>query len=236
MREKRRSVTAHPSTGRKFKGLEGDMKVSRLSRVLALGVCASILIPAAAQAQLFRSFDPGTQGGLGGYGAQQEAQASRQQRTPDPKYAAQVVEYATIEQPGTIVVDTGSKFLYYVLKDGLAVRYGIGVGKEGYGWSGVVKVGRKAEWPTWTPPAAMIKRRPELVKYANGMPGGQDNPLGARALYLYDGGRDTMFRIHGTNEPWSIGLNVSSGCIRMLNEHVTELYRMAKVGTKVIVQ
>jgi lipoprotein-anchoring transpeptidase ErfK/SrfK len=123
-----------------------------------------------------------------------------------------------------------------VLKDQLAIRYGVGVGREGFGWSGVVRVGAKQEWPSWTPPAAMIERRPELVAYAAGMPGGPDNPLGARALYLYDGGRDTMFRIHGTNEPWSIGQNVSSGCIRMLNAHVTELYRMARIGTKVIVK
>jgi lipoprotein-anchoring transpeptidase ErfK/SrfK len=212
------------------------MKVSRLSRVLMLGVCASMLVPAAAEAQLFRSFDPGMQGGIGGYGAPQEMQTSRQQRMPDPVYAAQVVDYATEQSPGTIVIDTQDKFLYYVLKDGMAIRYGVGVGKEGFGWSGTVKVGRKAEWPSWTPPAAMIERRPELVKYAGGMPGGPDNPLGARALYLYDGGRDTMFRIHGTNEPWSIGHNVSSGCIRMLNEHVTELHRIAKIGTKVVVQ
>lgn len=212
------------------------MKVSRLSRVLMLGVCASMLMPAAAEAQLFRSFDPGMQGGVGGYGAAQEMQTSRRQRMPDPIYAAQVVDYATEQSPGTIVIDTQDKFLYYVLKDGMAIRYGVGVGKEGFGWTGTVKVGRKAEWPTWTPPAAMIKRRPELVKYASGMPGGPDNPLGARALYLYDGGRDTMFRIHGTNEPWSIGYNVSSGCIRMLNEHVTELHRIAKIGTKVVVQ
>lgn len=212
------------------------MKVSRLSRVLMLGVCASMLVPAAAEAQLFRSFDPGMQGGIGGHGAPQEMQTSRQQRMPDPVYAAQVVDYATEQSPGTIVIDTQDKFLYYVLKDGMAIRYGVGVGKEGFGWSGTVKVGRKAEWPSWTPPAAMIERRPELVKYAGGMPGGPDNPLGARALYLYDGGRDTMFRIHGTNEPWSIGHNVSSGCIRMLNEHVTELHRIAKIGTKVVVQ
>ena len=211
------------------------MKVSRLSRVLMLGVCASMLVPAAAEAQLFRSFDPGMQGGLGGYGSQQEMPASREQRMPDPVYAAQVVDYATEQSPGTIVIDTQDKFLYYVLKDGMAIRYGVGVGKEGFGWSGTVKVGRKAEWPSWTPPAAMIERRPELVKYASGMPGGPDNPLGARALYLYDGGRDTMFRIHGTNEPWTIGHNVSSGCIRMLNEHVTELYNMVKIGAKVIV-
>ena len=212
------------------------MKVSRLSRVLALGVCASMIVPAVAEAQLFRLFDPGTQGGLGSYGAQQEMRSSRQQRMPDPQYAAQVVEYSTGEKPGTIIIDTQDKFLYYVLKDGMAIRYGVGVGKEGFGWTGTVKIGRKAEWPSWTPPAAMIERRPELVKYAGGMPGGPDNPLGARALYLYDGGRDTMFRIHGTNEPWSIGQNVSSGCFRMLNEHVTELHRIARIGAKVIVQ
>src|SRR3712207_5646202 len=214
------------------------MNAFRFSRVLALGVCASVLMPAVDDAQLFRLFDPGTQGTAiyvpslpGG-----QQQALRQDRMPDPIYAAQVVDYPTDEAPGTVIIDTSDKFLYYVMKDGLAIRYGVGVGKEGFGWSGTVKVGRKAEWPTWTPPAEMIKRRPELVEYAGGMPGGQDNPLGARALYLYDGGRDTMFRIHGTNEPWSIGHNVSSGCIRMLNEHVTELHRIAKIGTKVVVQ
>jgi lipoprotein-anchoring transpeptidase ErfK/SrfK len=141
--------------------LEGDMKVSRLSRVLTLGVCAALLMPATAGAQLFRSFDPGTQGGLGGYGApRQELQAPAQQRMPDPQYMAQVVDYATGEQPGTIIIDTQNKFLYYVLKNDMAIRYGVGVGKEGFGWNGTVKIGRKAEWPTWTPPAAMIERRP----------------------------------------------------------------------------
>ena len=118
----------------------------------------------------------------------------------------------------------------------MAVRYGVGVGREGFGWSGTVRVGAMAEWPTWTPPAEMIQRRPELVTYAEtGMAGGPDNPLGARAMYLFDGGRDTMYRIHGTNEPWSIGQNVSSGCIRMLNEDVSDLYSMVQVGAKVIV-
>ena len=208
----------------------------RFSRALLIGAAFSVLIPSVADAQLFRLFDPATQGFVA-YGTQspQPAYPQRRSAMPDPKYMAQVVEYATAEKPGTIIVDTGNKFLYYVMEDGLAIRYGVGVGKEGFGWKGVVKVGRKAEWPSWTPPKEMIRRRPELVKYAGGMPGGIDNPLGARALYLYDGGRDTMFRIHGTNEPWTIGYNVSSGCIRMLNEHVTELHRMAKIGTKVIV-
>ena len=155
---------------------------------------------------------------------------------PGPEFDRQIVQYETTEKPGTIVIDTGSKFLYYVLEGGEAIRYGVGVGKEGFGWTGVVEVGARQEWPKWFPPAEMVKRRPELAKYqGTGMEGGEDNPLGARALYLYDNGKDTLFRIHGTNEPWSIGLNVSSGCIRMLNENVIELYSMAKIGAKVIV-
>jgi lipoprotein-anchoring transpeptidase ErfK/SrfK len=219
---------------------------SRFSRMLALGVCASLLATTAAEAQIFRLFDPATQSFVTYDTGPQVNRAERNRaqrnfaqpsrsRMPAAQFAAQVVDYATEEAPGTIIIDTRNKFLYFVLKNDQALRYGVGVGKEGFGWSGTVKVGRKAEWPTWTPPAEMIQRRPELVEYSGGMPGGPDNPLGARALYLYDGGQDTMFRIHGTNEPWSIGHNVSSGCIRMLNEHVTELHRMAKIGAKVIV-
>ncbi len=207
------------------------MKVRKLTRALALGVCASLLAPALAEAQIFRFFDPTQQA----FVTYDTAPQANRNAAPDPIYQAQVVDFATAEAPGTIIVDTQSKFLYFVLKDQMAIRYGVGVGKEGFGWNGTVRVGAKQEWPSWTPPAEMIQRRPELVEYAGGMPGGPANPLGARALYLYDGGRDTMFRIHGTNEPWSIGHNVSSGCIRMLNDHVAELYRMAKVGTKVIV-
>jgi lipoprotein-anchoring transpeptidase ErfK/SrfK len=116
-----------------------------------------------------------------------------------------------------------------------AKRYGIGVGREGFGWAGMVRVGRIAEWPTWTPPAEMVARDPDAAKFASGMPGGPDNPLGARALYLYEGGQDTLYRIHGTPEPWSIGLNVSSGCIHMNNDDVTDLASRVRVGTKVIV-
>jgi lipoprotein-anchoring transpeptidase ErfK/SrfK len=212
--------------------MEGQMNLGRLSRAFTLGVCASLLVPAVADAQRFRLFDPVTSGFVTYDTAPQ--QQSRQ-ALPAPQFMAQVVDYPTTEAPGTVIIDTQNKFLYYVLKDQLAIRYGVGVGKQGFGWSGTVRVGAKAEWPSWTPPADMIKRRPELVKYAGGMPGGPENPLGARALYLFDGGRDTMYRIHGTNEPWSIGHNVSSGCIRMLNEHVTELHRMVQVGAKVIV-
>ena len=207
------------------------MNVSRFARVLGLGLAAAIALPAVAGATPFRVYDPTTHAFVTYNPDRQDSS-----RPLDPQFQAQVVSFTTEEAAGTIVVDSANKFLYFVLEDDMAIRYGVGVGREGFGWTGTVHVGAKSqEWPTWTPPPEMIERRPELVKYAGGMPGGPDNPLGARALYLYDGGRDTMFRIHGTNEPWSIGGNVSSGCIRMLNAHVSELARMVEVGTKVIV-
>jgi len=149
-----------------------------------------------------------------------------------PRYARQIVANPTSYGPGTIVVDTRSKFLYLVLGGGRAIRYGIGVGREGFGWRGVTTVGRKAPWPDWRPPAEMRARQPHLPVLVKG---GPDNPLGARALYLYRGKRDTLYRIHGTNERWSIGRSVSSGCFRMLNEDVVDLYRRVPVGTRVVV-
>lgn len=146
-----------------------------------------------------------------------------------------IIPLRTREEPGTIIISTRKRRLFYVLPDGMAISYGVGVGRFGFTWRGVATVGRKAEWPTWTPPPEMVERDPMAAKYANGMPGGPDNPLGARALYLYEGNRDTLYRIHGTREPWSIGLAVSSGCIRMLNEEVIDLYRRVKIGTKVVV-
>src|SRR5690606_34327199 len=125
--------------------------------------------------------------------------------------------------------------LHYVLGNGRAMRYGVGVGKEGLALAGAATVGRKAEWPTWTPTQNMINRDPRNKQYAGGVPGGPNNPLGARALYLYRNGRDTMFRIHGTNQPQTIGHAVSSGCIRMMNHDVIDLYNRAKVGANVIV-
>jgi lipoprotein-anchoring transpeptidase ErfK/SrfK len=153
-------------------------------------------------------------------------------RQTDPAYLPAIVDYPTNERPGTIVIDTHNRYLYLVLEGGQAQRYGVGVGREGFGWSGRVKVGRKAEWPTWTPPAEMRRRQPYLPV---SMPGGPDNPLGARALYLHDGGRDTLYRIHGSNEPWTIGHAVSSGCIRMRNEDVIELYNRVPIGANVVV-
>ena len=140
----------------------------------------------------------------------------------------QVVNYATREAPGTIIIDTPNTYLYYVLGGGQAIRYGIGVGRDGFTWSGVQTVTKKAEWPDWTPPPEMIARQPYLPRY---MAGGPGNPLGARAMYL--GG--TIYRIHGTNAPHTIGTHVSSGCLRLTNEDVTDLYSRVNVGTKVIV-
>jgi lipoprotein-anchoring transpeptidase ErfK/SrfK len=155
-------------------------------------------------------------------------------RTPE-QFQRQVVPFRTAQEPGTIVIDGDKHFLYFVLPDHQAIRYGIGVGREGFGWAGVVDVGRKAEWPRWTPPQSMVERDPRAAEWADGMPGGPDNPLGARALYLYENGRDTIYRIHGTPEPWSIGLNLSSGCFRLTNEDIMDLYERVEVGAGVIV-
>lgn len=149
------------------------------------------------------------------------------------KYQRQVVKYETGEKPGTIIVDTGEKHLYLVMADGKAMRYGIGVGREGFTWSGTNRITRKAEWPGWTPPPQMIRREAAKgVKLPAYMPGGLRNPLGARALYI----GSTIYRIHGSPEWNSIGRNVSSGCIRMINQDIIDLYNRAEVGAKVIVK
>lgn len=154
----------------------------------------------------------------------------------DTALLRQEVAYPSREQPGTIVVDTTNRFLYLVRENGRALRYGIGVGKEGLAWSGRATVGRKANWPSWTPTSDMIRREPERNrKWAGGMPGGLDNPLGPRALYLYADGRDTLYRIHGTSEPQSIGTAVSSGCIRLFNQDIIDLFNRVPVGTPVVV-
>jgi lipoprotein-anchoring transpeptidase ErfK/SrfK len=162
-------------------------------------------------------------------------------REPDPAFTRSVVSHPSREKPGTIVVDPGSHFLYLVQPGGQAIRYGVGVGAEGFGWSGTAMVHNKQEWPDWYPPVEMLERKPDLKEHMShlqsglGMPGGPENPIGARALYLWQGKKDTLYRIHGTNEPWTIGTNVSSGCIRLTNEDVSDLYNRVPVGTKVIV-
>lgn len=163
--------------------------------------------------------DPAEQQGYPGHSAQPAV---------NPRFLKQVVNYDGKERPGTIIIDTNERLLYLVQDNGAAIRYGIGVGRPGFTWAGVRHITRKREWPDWTPPPEMLKRRPDLPRH---MEGGLDNPLGARALYL----GSTLYRIHGSNEPWTIGTAVSSGCIRMRNEDVIDLYEKVRVGTKVVV-
>ncbi len=151
-------------------------------------------------------------------------------------FSRREVSYASTEKPGTVIVETSTKHLYYVLNNKRAVRYGVAVGKQGFSWSGKSTIKRKVEWPTWYPPKSMIKRKPSLKKWAGGQPGGPNNPLGAAALYLFQGSKDTLYRIHGTNAPSSIGTAASSGCIRMRNEDIQHLYSKVHNGTKVIVR
>jgi lipoprotein-anchoring transpeptidase ErfK/SrfK len=170
-------------------------------------------------------------------GGSQSAAPQRQAYAPDadamryaadPRYVRQVVDYSGEEKPGTVIINTPERMLYLVEPGNKAVRYGIGVGRPGFTWAGVKSVTMKKEWPEWRPPDEMLRRRPDLPHY---MAGGPENPLGARALYL----GDTLYRIHGSNEPWTIGTQVSSGCIRMRNEDVIDLYGRVPVGARVIV-
>jgi len=165
--------------------------------------------------------DPAMMTGPGGM-------AEPAQPAMDPRYMKQVVNYMGKEPAGTVIIDTPQRFLFLVQGDGKAIRYGIGVGKPGFTWAGEKKITAKKEWPDWVPPPEMLERRPDLPHF---MAGGPENPLGARAMYL----GSTLYRIHGSNEPWTIGHAVSSGCIRMRNEDVTDLYERVKVGTKVVV-
>ena len=151
------------------------------------------------------------------------------------KFRRQIVPYDGRQWPGTIIVDTAARHLFLILEGGRAIRYGVGVGREGFAWAGLADVGRKVMWPRWTPPKEMVERDPNAAKWKDGMPGGPDNPLGARALYLFQNGQDTLYRVHGTNAPDSIGKAMSSGCIRMINEDVIELYRRSPIGSRVIV-
>ena len=149
-----------------------------------------------------------------------------------PTTTRNLVADPTEAAAGAITIDTANRYLYLSMGNGQAMRYDVGVGREGFEWAGTARIARKAEWPGWTPPAAMLKRRPDLPRH---MAGGIDNPLGARAMYLYSGKGDTGYRIHGSNEPDTIGQAVSSGCIRMLNADVEDLYNRVKVGTQVTV-
>ena len=188
--------------------------------------------PGRGQSQELPSYEP-RRGLLPRYETQQGMRQPEEIIDParpamDPKFEPQMVEYSGKESAGTIVVDTPNKFLFLVQGNGRAMRYGIGVGKPGFTWSGVKQITAKKEWPAWTPPPEMLARRPDLPRH---MVGGPENPLGARAMYL----GTSLYRIHGSNEPWTIGTNVSSGCIRMRNEDVIDLYGRVNVGARVIV-
>jgi len=163
--------------------------------------------------------DPGDQPGL----------VADDSYAPDPEWQKQMVYYRTTEAPGTIIISTAERHLYLVQPNGRALRYGIGVGRDGFQWQGLLNITKKAEWPDWTPPPEMIARQPYLPRF---MAGGPGNPLGARAMYL----GTTVYRIHGTNQPWTIGTKISSGCFRLVNADVTDLYGRVPVGTKVVVR
>lgn len=194
------------------------IRSTRLALLAGLGLLA---LGSAARAEI----DPLTRQPLVQYVDPAKAQA-----TAIPR---EIVDYPTKQRPGTIVIDSTERRLYFVMPDGKAMRYGVGVGREGFGWTGEAKVGAKQEWPDWVPPAEMLQRRPDLPLR---MAGGPENPLGARALYLHRDGKDTLFRIHGTNEPKTIGQAMSSGCIRMVNFDVEDLYQRVPLGAKVVVR
>lgn len=214
---------------------------------LVLAAALAMTTLSAVRAESTRRYDHATGSWERVATSQRQSQSQSQTRTqaqlrtlskrpPAAKYRRAQVKIATNEAPGTIIVDSRNKYLYFVEGRGMATRYGVGVGKEGFGWSGAMKVGRKAEWPSWTPPKPMIVReRAKGNIIPPFMEGGPGNPLGARAMYLYRGGKDSLFRIHGTNQPWTIGHNMSSGCIRMMNQDVEHLYSRVPSGTRVIV-
>ena len=207
-----------------------NMQASKLNRIAALGAGIMIAFSGSALASPLPIFPFILTAPVQSATPQEAAPSEDEGRVAEmpARWKRQTISYATREAPGTIIIDTPNRYLYYVLGGGQAIRYGIGVGRDGFTWSGVQSVTKKAEWPDWTPPPEMIARQPYLPRY---MAGGPGNPLGARAMYL--GG--TIYRIHGTNAPQSIGTHVSSGCIRLTNEDVSDLYSRVNVGTKVIV-
>lgn len=203
-------------------------------------------LPAAPPAPNRRTIVAALAGGLaaalaGCAGTFMPEEEEQQAKGPDPAFARRVVTYPSPEPAGTIIIDPGAHYLYRVQGDGTAIRYGVGVGAEGFVWNGLAVIHNKQEWPDWYPPADMLARKPELREHMAqlpsglGMKGGPDNPIGARAMYLWQGNKDTLYRIHGTNEPSTIGHNVSSGCIRLTNEDIIDLYDRTPIGTKVIV-
>lgn len=209
-------------------------------RLFLLGASATVLSACSTTRQSVvqePQIDPYYQAMYGAAVGEPYEVAAMDLRRVDPKWWRQEVEYFTSERPGTIVVDTPAHFLYLVMENNRALRYGVGVGKdEALVFRGDATIGRKAQWPRWTPTQSMIRREPDRYgPYAGGMEPGSQNPLGPRALYLYRNGNDTLFRIHGTTEPYTIGTNVSSGCVRLMNQDIIDLYNRVPVGTRVTV-
>jgi len=153
----------------------------------------------------------------------------------DPVFLRKFGDYETDELPGTVIVNTANRVLFLTLPEGKAIRYGVGIGRDGFSWSGRAIIHHKKAWPTWTPPAEMIEREPELEEWRNGMPPSLENPLGARALYIFQDGRDTLYRLHGTGQPETIGKAVSSGCVRLLHQDVIDLYNRVPDNTPIVV-
>lgn len=198
--------------------------------------------PAAPQRALTRTLErPNFQAVYGEYAGEPFRIAPFDYRQVDPQYLRQTVEYIGPERVGTIIVDPQLKVLHFVEAPGRATRYGVGVGREGFLWSGEAQINMKRHWPDWIPPREMIERTPEIVAQLErtprgmGVPGGPRSPLGARSMYLFGEGRDLGYRIHGTTEPETIGTNVSSGCVRMINQDIAHLYTRAAIGTRVVV-
>ena len=218
------------------------MSTCKSLRLASAALLATLLVPVAADAQTYSYTQPqpfpfllfpniAPRANVAPIERAQEPQRAQEPLTDteiDPRLRRQTVSYQGREAPGTVIIDTPNTYLYYVLGNGRAMRYGIGVGRDGFTWSGTQTIARKTEWPDWYPPAEMIARQPYLPRF---VAGGESNPLGARAMYL----GNSAYRIHGTNAPSTIGGRVSSGCIRMLNEDVIDLYERVNVGTKVIV-
>jgi lipoprotein-anchoring transpeptidase ErfK/SrfK len=218
------------------------MQGSRVVFAAILGLCLAFGSAPARAESIFDAIAKAFQGdGGGGLAFATPGQALYPEMVPRSRvvpfnFKRQLVRYQTIEQAGTIIIDTRAHYLYFILGNGQAIRYGVGVGRTGFGWKGTVKVGAKQEWPDWIPPKEMISREAKRGhRLPARMAGGPGNPLGARALYLHGTGGDTGYRIHGTSEPWTIGLNVSSGCVRLVNDDVIDLYQRARIGAKVIV-
>jgi lipoprotein-anchoring transpeptidase ErfK/SrfK len=210
-------------------------------RSIDRGVTGSVASPAPVPAGGMRpkiSIDPGIYRPADMYAAKVDAGFSLPEvpyKEMDQRYVRRIVPDPTGEAPGTIVVDTRNRYLYLVMTGGEAIRYGVGVGKEGFLWSGRAVIQHKKEWPVWTPPAEMVARKPEVAQYRNGMPPGPMNPLGARAMYIFKDGADTLFRIHGSPEWNTIGTQASSGCIRLINQDVIDLYSRVQPGSPIVV-